>query len=98
MNYIISLTHTNRSDKYITLWRHDNKGYCYSKDNAGIYEHPKEGYHDNEDNMPINVEQADKLFLMIPYDGVDKLMIPNVKLVWDVLGVKMGRNGLKKIK
>lgn len=98
MYYIISLTHTNKSDKYITLWRPNNKGYCYSKENAGIYETPKEGYHDSEDNMPISKEQADKLFVSLPYEGEEKLMIINTKAVWEVLGVKMGKNGLSKIK
>ena len=96
MNYIISLTHTNKIDKYITLWRPNNKGYCYSKDNAGVYEIPIKYYHDSDDNMPITTEQADKLFLTMPYDGVEKLMIPNIKLVWDILGVKMSKNGLQK--
>lgn len=98
MYYIISLTHTKKTDKYLTLWRPDNKGYCYSKENAGVYENPSKGYHDSEDNMPISIEQADKLFMTLPYDGEEKLMIPNIKLVWDSLGVKSGKNGLTKIK
>lgn len=98
MYYIISLQHTHRTDKYITLWRPDNKGYCYSKESAGIYETPKENYHDSPSNVPIKVEDAENLFLLLPYEGEQKFMIPNIKLVWDKLGFKMTKNGLSKIK
>lgn len=97
MYYIISLTHTMRHEKRLTLWRHDNKGYCYSKENAGLYESPKKGYHDSEDNMPIKKESAEKLFKKLPYDGDLLDMIPNNKETWKVLNVKMTKNGLVKI-
>ena len=48
--YIVSLTHTMRHEKYVTLWRPNNSGYCYSKEMAGFYENPEYGYHDNDDN------------------------------------------------
>lgn len=38
--YIVSLTHTMRHEKYVTLWRPNNSGYCYSKEMAGFYETP----------------------------------------------------------
>lgn len=95
--YIISLTHSYKHEKYMTLWRPDNAGYCYSKDNAGFYENPKYGYHDNDDNMPIYEEEAAELFQELPYDGVLKMMIPNNKESWEKLGVKMVRNNLVKI-
>ncbi|MCL1671738.1 hypothetical protein [Elizabethkingia ursingii] len=98
MNYIISLTHTRRHEEYITLWRSNNAGYCYSKENAGVYESPEKGYHDSDDNMPISVEDADKLFQKLPYDGIEKDMIPNNKETWGLLGVKMTKNGLIKVK
>jgi hypothetical protein len=96
MYYIISLTHTMKGEKYLTLWRANNQGYCYSKENAGLYETPKEGYHDSEDNMPVTTEQAEKLFQKLPYDHVLKDMIPNKKATWDILNVRMGRKNLKK--
>lgn len=94
--YIISLCHTYRHEKYITLWRPDNAGYCYSKEMAGFYENPKKGYHDNEINMPISEEASKDLFKELPYDGVLKMMIPNTKEIWGKLGVKMTKNGLVK--
>lgn len=98
MSYIISLTHTNKRDKYITLWRPNNAGYCFSKEMAGIYPEPEKGYHDSADNMPIEESMADALFLWLPYDGVPKQMIPNAPAIWDVLKVKMTPDGLKRLK
>ncbi|OFX56305.1 MAG: hypothetical protein A2066_12950 [Bacteroidetes bacterium GWB2_41_8] len=98
MYHIISLAHTNKTDKFITLWRPNNAGYCYSKPMAGIYEKPEKGYHDSDSNMPITVDQADKLFIEAKYDGELRMMIPNCKQVWDVLNVKMTKNGLQKLK
>ena len=87
MYYVISLKHTHRHDKYITLWRPDNRGYCYSKENAGFYPIPEKGYHDNDDNMPISVEVAEGLFEKLPYDGEIKFMIPNIRATWKKLVV-----------
>ena len=35
--YIVSLKHTKRNDPYLTLWRHDKKGYCWPIAWAGEY-------------------------------------------------------------
>ena len=99
MYHVISLTHTNKRDKYITLWRPKNAGYCYSKEMAGSYETPQKGYHDSDDNMPILETDAEKLFIFAQYDkGGDYLhLIPNCPAVWNVLNVKMTKNGLKRL-
>src|SRR3546814_19380641 len=34
---IISLKHTSRDSRYITLWRGDDKGYCYRMAGVGRY-------------------------------------------------------------
>jgi hypothetical protein len=98
MYYILSLAHTKKSDKGLTLWRPDNADYTEYQHEAGLYAVPEKGYHDSEINMPIEQELADKLF--IPYiDSLSaKKIIPNCKVVWDALKVKMSKNGLKKIK
>lgn len=95
--YIVSLKHTMPEENYITVWRPDNCGYCYSKEMAGFYENPKYGYHDNDSNMPISEEEAKELFQELPYDGVMKMMIPNNKESWKKLGVRMTKHGLVKI-
>lgn len=99
MHYIISLTHTNKGDKFITLWRPNNAGYCYAKEMAGLYETPEQGYHDSDTNMPIQKTTAEGLFLYLPYEKGNQswFMIPNCKPVWDLLGVKMTKHGLKKL-
>ena len=94
--YIISLHHTLRHERYISLWRDNNAGYCYSREHAGFYPQPKKGYHDDESNMPITKEQADELFQPLPFDGETRMMIPNTKQTWEKLNLKMTRNGLKR--
>lgn len=96
MYYVISLTHTNRHEYYITLWRPNNAGYCYSRDQAGTYEDYKPGYHENEGNMVVTTEKLEPLFQKVIYDGKEKEMIPNTKEFWDKLSVKMTKNGLKR--
>jgi len=98
MYYIISLCHTLRHEKHITLWRPKNAGYCYSKEMAGIYENPEKGYHDSETNMPITIVEAEKLFVQDIYDGVEKNTIPNNRETWKKLGVSMRKDGLVKLK
>jgi hypothetical protein len=97
MYYVISLKHTMRNEKFITLWRPDNKGYCMNKEWAGTYETIEEGYHNSEGQLPIKVEDAEGLFIRdTEYWGVPHLAMPNTKAVWDMLGVKMTKNGLVK--
>ena len=99
MYYIISLAQTKRWEDHITLWRPHHAGYCVCKDMAGTYDQPKEGYHNSDDNMSIPVEVGDKLFIEIETrDGVKKKVLPNCKVVWKALNVKMTKNGLQKIK
>lgn len=35
--YIVNLSHTQRDDRYITIWRPDDKGYCWALSRAGKY-------------------------------------------------------------
>ena len=98
MNIIISLYHTMRHEKYITLWRPNNAGYCYNKEIAGIYDNPEKGYHDSDLNMPIDKEMQEKLFtIKVMVNGKWQTRIPNDKTTWKILNVKMTRDGLKKI-
>ena len=96
---IISFVHTKKSDPYITLWRPNNAGYCFSKEMAGLYEKPEKGYHDSENGMSISEEDASNLFIFAPYDkgGEKKHLIPNCQAVWNQLNLKMTKNGLKKL-
>jgi hypothetical protein len=51
--FIVSLKHTGKKDKYITLWRPDNKGYCWPLELAGKYNGYQQGYHDGDVNVPV---------------------------------------------
>ena len=97
MYYIISLKHTHKEDKHITLWRPDNSDYCYAQDQAGQYAEIIEGYHNGEgDSLPIEVEKLDGFFINsdIVSKNQVKRCIPNCKQVWDVLNLKMTKRGL----
>ena len=97
MYYIISLKHTLKQDKYITLWRANDRGYCYAQDQAGLYFEIRDGYHNNiYDSIPIEQEKLDGFFINsdLSSDDVVKKCIPNCKQVWDILGFKMTKNGL----
>ena len=95
--YIISLKHTFKEDKYITLWRPNNAGYCYAKDQAGMYDEIIEGYHNMKcDSMPVKCEELSGLFINSEISSKNqvKKCIPNCEAVWDYLKVKMTKNGL----
>ena len=95
MYYIISLKHTHKEDKYITLWRPTNSGYCYSQDQAGRYSEIKEGYHNGEgDSIAIEVSRLEGFFINAVIDSEVKQCVPNCKAVWDALNLKMTRTGL----
>jgi hypothetical protein len=94
--YIISLSHTHRHEPYITLWRPDNAGYCYSKERAGVYTEIEKGYHDSGSAMPIEKDKLTPFFLPLPYEGKTLNMILNSRPIWEALGLKMTENGLAK--
>lgn len=97
MYYIISLKHTHKEDKHITLWRPDNSGYCYAQDQAGQYSEIIEGYHNGVgDSLPIEVEKLDGFFINsdIVSKNQVKRCVPNCKQVWDVFNLKMTKRGL----
>lgn len=98
MFYIISLTHTVKSDSYITLWRPKNAGYCYTQEMAGLYQNPEKGYHDSDSNMPISEDKFNKIAIEFEYEDSGNIVhcLPNCVAVWKILGVFMTKNGLQK--
>lgn len=81
----------------MTLWRADNKGYCYAKDNAGVYESITPGYHESDRNMAIPIEEGDKLFEECMYLDKPHLMIPNNAKTWEKLGVRRLKGELVRL-
>jgi hypothetical protein len=51
--FIVSLKHSDRKDKYMTLWRPDNKGYCWPLELSGRYKGYQRGYHNDGVNIPV---------------------------------------------
>jgi len=98
MSYIIlALTHTSKDDSYITLWRPNNAGYCWSKENAGIYEDFIDGYHKNENHIPITVDEFDKMAGVFRTEsGKTATCIPNNLSTRRLLGVKINQGFLIK--
>lgn len=46
--YIISLKWTHKDDQYLTLWRKNNKGYCWYKEWAQVYDQDQIQYNSEE--------------------------------------------------
>ena len=63
---VISVGHTKRRDKYITLWNPNNAGYCYRLEVAGIY------YESDISNNPRYYNSGDDT-VSIPKVVLDKL-------------------------
>lgn len=91
---IVSMKHTNKRDKYITLWGPNDAGYHFSREMAGVYYGYVPGYHESEGNMPVTEELAQSLFQKVIYDGKEKHMIPNNRHSWDLLQLKWYRGVL----
>lgn len=93
MYYIISMKHTQKCNKFITLWGSDNRGYYTSTEGAGLYENPIEGYHNSPpDSIHVEKERLDKLTIQVEERRTFHC-VPNCKAVWDELGFKWDRKG-----
>ncbi|MFA1584734.1 hypothetical protein ABZR37_03875 [Achromobacter ruhlandii] len=63
--YVISVHHTQRRDRYITLWRPDDRGYCWRIIAAGKYNRERVnaslGYYNSGENIAVPVEIVDAM-------------------------------------
>jgi hypothetical protein len=66
--YIVSLKHTHTKDKYTTLWRPNNAGYCWMVSSAGKYNGYQIGYHKDPENFPIRVADIPNKFYVLDSD------------------------------
>lgn len=75
--YVISVHHTMRHHRFITLWCPDDTGYCYRTTRAGKYRgeaiRAKLGYYNSGcGNIAVPVDVIDPLTVMTtPTDGLD---------------------------
>jgi len=69
--FIISFKHTGRKNKYITLWRPNNAGYCYPIELAGQYNGYEDGYHRDVEgeNIPAPVDSIPEKFISLDDRG-----------------------------
>lgn len=93
MYYIVSLRHTVKYKKFVTLWGPNDANYHFSREMSGLYEQYKEGYHNNEGNKPITKELADSLFERVVYEGQDKHMIAISAKNMKAIGIKFNKRG-----
>jgi hypothetical protein len=92
--YVISVMHTRRDNRYITLWCPDDKGYCFRAYRAGRYgdEHVRRslGYYNSGcSNIAVPCDVIEPLMVMTTpadmLDGADGLALLNTCANWKVL-------------
>lgn len=88
---VISLKHTKRRHKAITLWRSDDMGYCWKLESAGIYPESRVldhlGYYNSGcSNIAVPVELVRDLSREVEYDTKEfGICLPNTGAVWSRL-------------
>lgn len=96
---VISVHHTQRNDRYITLWSENDSGYRYRVNKAGRYSHDHVlrslGYYNSGQNIAVPAEIVEPLCRPgdpRDFDGVswdeplsELLALPNTKGVWQTL-------------
>lgn len=74
--YVVSLKHTNKKDKYMTLWRPNNAGYCWPLELAGVYNGYEPGYHHHDgENIAVRVSHMPKKFITVDDQGRDCIKV-----------------------
>jgi hypothetical protein len=96
MFYVLTCEHTAKNDKWLNFWGPKNAGYYYSEGMIGEYESPEKGYHDSDHSIPIPKEVAERLFITVNVEGVDRRRIPNCRAVLDEMGLIWGRDTIKR--
>lgn len=90
--YVVSVKHTHRTDKYITLWRPDDKGYCFRTEAAGKYTESQIaahlGYYHTGYDIAVPREVLDAIVMQSEpgYLDVPGFVVPNKSGTWfDIL-------------
>lgn len=92
--YVISITHSNRRDRYVLLWRSDNAGYTFRTSTAGRYpgERIREslGYYNSGcSNIAVPCSVIDPLTVMTTpkdcFDGPEGPALLSNAANWKVL-------------
>lgn len=85
--YIVSIKHTSKADTALTLCGPNNAGYTWNKSRAGVYseEDVLKEFTGDSDNVPVDKEKADKLFLPAKDFGDSYVSLPNDTTVRTIL-------------
>ena len=85
---VISLKHTQRRHKAITLWRPNDRGYCWKLESAGRYDEARIlehlGYYNSGcADIAVPVELAERLAQHVEYDTKERgICLPNNADTW----------------
>lgn len=88
--YVVSVKHTHRDHLYVTLWRPDNKGYCWRIESAGKYPESMIAqhlgyYHSGCSNIAVKCEVIDAM--VVPsqpgYLDFPGMCPPNNRAMWE---------------
>jgi len=88
---VISLKHTFRRHKAITLWRPDDRGYCWKLESAGRYDEARIlnhlGYYNSGcADIAVPFELAERLAQQVEYDTREfGICLPNNSATWRCL-------------
>ena len=85
---IVSIKHTKKSEKYITFWRPNNKGYTQIINECGFYAGYQDGYHNTEDAIPIEATTVDKIMTFEKFECVvSRYVVKNTPKNRRILGM-----------
>ena len=94
--YVISVHHTQRSDRYITIWAPDDKGYRWALSRAGKYSEKRVrshlGYYNSGDNVAVPCHVLDDIAVPpIPghHDNDAGPCVPNTRASWKAILANM---------
>ncbi|WP_223507775.1 hypothetical protein [Pseudomonas sp. BF-B-25] len=85
---VLSLKHTHRRHKAITLWRSDDSGYCWMLSSAGHYEEDRVlehlGYYNSGcSNIAVPADLVERLSCEVEYDTKEfGICLPNNADTW----------------
>lgn len=96
--YLVSLKWTKINEPYITFWGTNNSGYRYFKNEIGIYNAIKKGYHDSDNTYPVKKEIVDELFRMVEWEGSARFGVLSNHCNLKKLGLQWNHNELVRIK
>lgn len=76
---IVSFKHTGKKDKYITLWRPSNAGYCWPLEIAGTYNGYEDQYHNSGETENIPVPKSEIPVELLVDDNQGRACIKNCR-------------------